>query len=495
VLVALFSIWSWLASREVRFWYDELLELSAARASTVREVLSFLRAGVDYNPPLSHFLIRVTTSLFGESEWAARLPAFLGMVMLLICVYLFVSRWMNRAYGLLATLVLLCLPIRQYAVQARPYGLVLGFSALTILLYQQAVHSRTRILALAGIGICTACLVATHYYAALVIGAILPVERIRTRTSTSPDWVLLSCIAGPPIVVLAMLWGIISSQRHQLTNYFSRGNLLSFDHGYDILDLDPLVYCLALVLISLLFWLRRTRATSRPIVDFPEEAGTPESLLGASLLLLPILGAFCTQFVTHAYVTRYFLPAAIGFSICVCLGVRFLSVMLPGLAVLLILLLSLGFGKALMQQAHRPPGALPPAESLDVATGPILFDTPASYMEVYHYFPSLRDKIWVISDPAAQMYYRKYDTDDKIMLALASMGGGRAITLKAAAHQWSHFSLIPRAGDNVWALKCVIDAEAQVKVTRPFTDLNFVFDVTLSPESIPRIDACGAGPR
>jgi hypothetical protein len=504
-LVLLFSVWSWFASREIRFWFDELLELIVASATTNRELMATLAAG-DRNPPLSHFLIRGSISLFGNAEWAARLPPFLGMVTLLICVYFFVSRWLNRAYGIAAMLVLMCLPIRDYAIQARPYGLVLGFSALALLFYQQAVKPGRRLLALAGLSVCTACLAATHYYAVLVIASVLPAELMRTWRTRRPDWALLVCGGAPPLIVLAMLWKLIKEQRSPMAHYFARGNLLSFDHGYDILDLDPLIYCVALVAITLLLSLCLAEGAFPSAIHFPSEIGSqdsveiarrlfPTGVLGASLLFLPILGAFVTQFVTHAYLTRYFSAAAIGLSICVCFGFRLFSRVVPGVVVVLILSLGLGFGKALMQQAHRPPGPLPAGAALDAGTAPILFDNADSYLQISHYFPALRAKIWVIADPSASLRYRGYDTDDQMMLALASAGRTQAISLRDAVRKWPHFSLIPRPGDNVWALKCLIDAGTQITIANAFGNSNFVFDISVPPESLPRIDACAAGER
>jgi Dolichyl-phosphate-mannose-protein mannosyltransferase len=491
VLVLLFSVWSWFASREIRFWFDELLGLLVATASTSRELLATLSAG-DYNPPLSHFLIRASVSRFGDAEWAARLPPFLGMVLLLICVYFFVSRWLTRAYGIAAMLVVMCLPVRVYAIQARPYGLVLGFSALALLFYQQAAKPGKRSFALAGLGVCTACLAATHYYAVLVIASVLPVELMRTWRTRRPDWVLLACGGGPPLIVLAMLWKLIKEQRSQLTHYFARGNLLSFDHGFDILDMDPLVYCVALIAIVLLLSFYLVKGSFPATIQFPPEMGSVArtAVLGASLLFLPILGAFFTQFITHAYLTRYFSAAAIGFSICVCFGVWLFSRMVPGIVVVLILSLGLGFGKALMQQTHRPPGPLPAGAALEAATAPILFDNPDSYLQIHHYFPELRPKIWVIADPKASLRYRRYDTDDQIMLAMAAAGRTEAIGLRDAVRKWPHFSLIPRAGDRVWALQCLMDAGTQVTIANAFGNSNFVFDIKVPPESLPRIDAC-----
>jgi 4-amino-4-deoxy-L-arabinose transferase-like glycosyltransferase len=493
-LLLSFACWAWLASRGIRFWFDELLELSAARASTPRELMSFLAAGVDFNPPLSHFLVRFSTALFGDAEWAARLPAFLGMILLLVCMYLFVSRWLNRAQGILAMLIVMCLPLREYAIQARPYGLVLGFAGLSLVFYQRAVKSEGRRLSLVGLGLCTACLAATHYYAVLLTASLIPVDVIRTWKARRPDWRLLCSLAVPPVIVLALLRDLIHGQRLQLTHYFSRGNILSFDHGYDILDLDPLVYCVALLLITLVMGVRFKANGFPGVVRFPANPGAQEALLGAGLLVLPIVGAVCTQLVTHAYVTRYFLAAGIGLCVCVCFGVRLLSGILPGIVVLLILPLGLGFGKALLQAAHRPEGALPPQAALITATDPVLFDTPGTYLQVYHYFPQLRPKLWAIADTQASLRYRHYDTDDKIMIALANKVAGdvQVISLRTAAHRWSHFSLVPRSGDSVWALRCVIESGADVGVHHTFDASNFIFDVRVSRASVPLIDACGS---
>src|SRR5579863_9220602 len=75
-LIVIFSVWTWFASRGLRLWYDELLEIAAASAPTSRDVVSFLAAGIDYNPPLSHFAVRASAALFGNTEWAVRLPSF-----------------------------------------------------------------------------------------------------------------------------------------------------------------------------------------------------------------------------------------------------------------------------------------------------------------------------------------------------------------------------------------------------------------------------------
>ena len=333
-LLLVFAVWAWSASRGTRLVFDELLEIAAATAPTRGQVLASLAEGVDFNPPLSHFAIRYSMALLGNTEVAARLPAFLGFATMLICLYAFLSRELGRSYGVLAMLVILCSPVRLYAVQARPYGLVLGLTGLILVLYRLAARQSKRSFALLGIAFCAAALAATHYYAVLVVAVLLGAEGFRTYERKRLDWaVLLGCTA-PPIAVLWLLHDAIRRQRLQLTHYFSRGNLLSFDHGYDFLAVDPLVYCLALALLAgvlgLLWASGKPPATIRVLM----KPRLSDIAFAMGLLLLPIIGACVTQFITHAYVPRYFLPAAVGFVVCLCYAVKWFSAVVPAMVAL-----------------------------------------------------------------------------------------------------------------------------------------------------------------
>lgn len=494
VLVLVFAIWAWFASRGIRLQFDELLEIAAASAPTHDQLLSSLAAGVDFNPPLSHFVIRYSMALLGSTETAARLPAFLGAAALLICLYVFISRELGGSCGVLAMLAILCSPVRAYAVQARPYGLVLGFSGLILVLYRHANATKgpKRIFAVLGIAICAAALTATHYYAVLVIGVLVCAELLRAFQTKRADWLLLLSCAAPPMVILWLLRDVIRQQQLQLTHYFSRGNLFSFDHGYDFLAMDPLVYCLALMLVAGALGLLAASGKQPGGARVFMKPRLSDMVLGGGLLLLPVIGALATQFITHAYVPRYFLPSAIGFAMCLCYAVKWFSAVLPAMALLIITPFSLGFAKAVLQEASHPPEKLPASDILTAAPAPLLFDTPGTYLQMYHDYPSVRDRLWVIADPAASLRHRGYDTDDRIMLALARRGRAQATTLSAAVRRWPHFGLVPRSADSVWALKCVMDAGAPVTVGSAFGNSNFVFEVTVPPERIARIDACAS---
>jgi hypothetical protein len=489
-VLLLFGAWAWLASRAVRFQFDELLELAAAGAPTRADVLSFLASGVDFNPPLSHFLVRASVVRFGEAEWAARLPAFAGLSVLLVCLYSIAARQLGRVYGVIAMLLILCLPVRAYAIQARPYGLVLGLTGLSLVLYGEATGRRWRIPGLAGLALCTAALAASHYYAVLVIAILVIAAMVRAWEFRRVDWPLLASCCAPPAVILFLLRNVIAQQKRQLTHYFARGSLMSFDHGYDDLAMDPLVYCTAiLIAIVLLYIALKSREPGRTLPTLRNIH--PNTLaLAVGLLALPLVGAVVTQFVTHAYLTRYFLSASVGFALCICYGLRVFAGPIRGLAPLLLIPLGLGFGKTLLQEAHHSSEGLPPLSVLSAEPTPLLFDTPEAYLQIYRYQPAMRNNIWVIADPAAALRYRQYDTDDRIMLALASQGQARTINLAAAVRKWPAFRLVPRSADSVWALKCLMDAGASIGIKHSFTNSNFIFNVSVRPGDIAAVDAC-----
>ncbi len=486
-IILLFALWGWHASKGTRFQFDELLEVSAAEAPTVHDVLGALAAGVDFNPPLSHLLVRGSLSVFGGSEWAARLPAFAGFLVLLVSLQYFVSRRIGRSYAAMAVLILLCTPVRYYAIQARPYGLVLGLTALVLVLYRRCWHGPTRPFALVGLGMCTAALLASHYYAFLVIGVLLLAEVYRSWQKRRVDWAVLVATVAPAACVIWSLRDAIQQQRATLTHYFARGNLLSFKHGYDDLALDPLIYCVALILILAAISLRRQAAHG------PEPEASllaPETVFSAGLLLIPLFGAVITQLVTHAYVPRYFLPAAIGFSVCLCLAVKRGATRVPSLVLILVFSLGVGFAKMSLQELPGGTDPLPGAGDLQAGRTPLLFDTPGTYLQAAYYFPELRKNMWVITDPAASLHFRNYDTDDKIMLALARYGRAQTVSLHEAVRRWPSFRLVPRSADHVWALHCLMDAGSKIEVNHPFGNANFIFDVRVGPAELSRIDAC-----
>src|SRR5581483_3097214 len=56
-------------------WLDELITLHIARLPNVGAIWQALQRGVDPNPPVTHVLVHFSRLVFGDHEFAYRLPA------------------------------------------------------------------------------------------------------------------------------------------------------------------------------------------------------------------------------------------------------------------------------------------------------------------------------------------------------------------------------------------------------------------------------------
>ena len=56
-------------------------------------------------PPLHFWLTAISFQVFGMDEWVARVPSFLALVLMLICVHNFAERFLRRGSGVIAALV------------------------------------------------------------------------------------------------------------------------------------------------------------------------------------------------------------------------------------------------------------------------------------------------------------------------------------------------------------------------------------------------------
>src|SRR5262249_42096598 len=158
----------------------ELFTLNIARLPTTSAVWSALLTGAEQLPPFFYVLTRGALSLFGEGNVALRLPSILGVWVMSLCLFRFVSKRSTSLYGLAAVLSVLTTGAYYYAFEARPYALVLGFSGLALICWQSLAEGKKRALSLVGFAFSLAAAVACHYYAVLVLIPFVCGEVART---------------------------------------------------------------------------------------------------------------------------------------------------------------------------------------------------------------------------------------------------------------------------------------------------------------------------
>ena len=126
-------------------WLDEIAALRGFGQGSVIEILSvFSRSG---NHLLNTLLVKFTVSLFGETEWAVRLPAVLFGVATVPALY-WVARLALSRWASLATALLLAVSYHHifFSQNARGYSAYLFFSVLSTGFFVRALdddRSRT----------------------------------------------------------------------------------------------------------------------------------------------------------------------------------------------------------------------------------------------------------------------------------------------------------------------------------------------------------------
>jgi hypothetical protein len=342
VLLACFSLLYFadicLRASEKYFWFDELITVYVCRLPSLRAVYQATLLGVDYNPPLFHILTRLAEALFGEGLIASRMPSIVGVWLLCVCLFAFVSKRAGPAAGSVAMLLPLLSSARFYAYEARAYGIVLGLAALAAVSWQQLAESRYRKAwwGLFGVSLLAAFL--THCYAITLLfpfGCAEAFRAYRKRNLDRAPWLMMGCAA---LVASCFYVPLLHSFKQHVGAGFYPPDLGSLQAFYNTL-LGPamlvLVACVAAFAIA-------SAAPGNAHVLVPGA----DIVLALGFLVLPAVGLVLAAAIHGPFIARYWMPAILG----VCLAAGYASSsrakwMAPSLAVLLALLVAGDFAR------------------------------------------------------------------------------------------------------------------------------------------------------
>jgi mannosyltransferase len=111
-------------------WSDELASWDISTRETISQVIGGVRS--DDHPPLYFLTLRLAQWIFGDSEWALRLPSALAGWLCIPAIYLLGKRLYSEREGIIAALFLAVFwaPI-YYSQEARVYSMLILLSILT----------------------------------------------------------------------------------------------------------------------------------------------------------------------------------------------------------------------------------------------------------------------------------------------------------------------------------------------------------------------------
>lgn len=193
-------------------WADELASWDFSEQDTVSRVIKG-----DTQPPLYFLILHLWQWIFGESEWALRLPSALAGWLCIPAIYLLGKRLYSEREGLMAALFLAVLwaPI-YFSQEARPYSMLILLSILTSYFWWDAMlglrYRGELLVREAALYVVCAVLCAYLHYFGLLLVALQAAALAALASGTLRKVALLYV----PVVLAYLLWlpGMVYQFRH-----------------------------------------------------------------------------------------------------------------------------------------------------------------------------------------------------------------------------------------------------------------------------------------
>jgi uncharacterized membrane protein len=182
-------------------WFDEAVSVAASKLGFLDQIRWSLTAS-DNNPPLYYALLRVWVLIFGDSEFAVRLPSAIFGSFSILLIYVVGTLLFNKKAALLSALVL---AVSVFHIRFSQEGRAYSLSAfLTLLSYYFLLKSATERKRINSIGyiVSSVLLIYTHYYGLFIIlsqNIYCAWQYSTHRKSGAPDlrkWIALQFILG-----------------------------------------------------------------------------------------------------------------------------------------------------------------------------------------------------------------------------------------------------------------------------------------------------------
>jgi len=322
LMIGLTAAVSLLWSHNKLFSQDEMYEFQTDNVPSLRGLLHVQRTSpVSLDPPVYHAFSHMAMRGFGAGEFSQRLPAFLGFLLMQVCLFFLVRRLAGERAGAVAATFPALTATLYYSAEGRPYGFLLGLYALALLCWINAAEAtgNSRRWALAGLFIAIAVTLNTHYFGILLVVPLAAAELWKTAERQRFDWpVLAALLMGSAAIVFTLPF--MKAAGKFKTHYYNNGSVGLHDItrayrsifvNYTSLPMAAqriwavvlVIFALALVWASWSAWHRQAPRIS------------PASwVLLVVLAALPFAGYLLARYLTHSIEVRYVLGALIAIS-------------------------------------------------------------------------------------------------------------------------------------------------------------------------------------
>ena len=448
-------------------WLDEQITLHVARLGSLPAIWHALANGVDPNPPATYLLVHLSASIFGNHEFAYRLPDAIGYWVGILSLFVFLRRRVPAIWALAGTVISTTMAAFDYSFESRSYGIFYGLAMLALLSWSRTVDLDTsrsgRRAYLAGMIFALAAGVSTNYFAALAFLPLAAGEIARTirreRAYLSAEekssefmrfwkaldlrvWIGLLIAGLPLLIFLPLIQHSILEFAPHAWNKVSWGQV---SNSYTEMVEAMLYPALALFAFGLLLRLiagRTKRACPacrahllpRWVAMLVTKSSNPlsipfhEGVAVFCFLAYPFLGYMVASIHGGMLSPRFVIPVCFGFAIAVTLvSFQLFSQFRPaGAVVLCIALAWLGCRESLVgysyhQQKdsfHAVVAAVAQAQHSLPAGTPIVIPDSLMVLAIYHYAPpEIASRVVFPVDFPAIRFFRRDDSPEENLWA------------------------------------------------------------------------------
>ena len=447
-------------------WADEILTRYVAGLPSLGAINKALALHTESSPPLFHLVTKLSCIALGWNQLGLRFPAIAGYLAMILCVYFIVNRYAGPLYAAIGALCTYLTNVPFYATEARPYGALLGLSCIALVCWQLAARRQVRWLALTGLWISLAMTLGMQYYAVLSFVAIGAGELVRTWRTRHIDWPVWAAL-GFATAPLPLLLPLIRSNLVLRTGYFAPATISRFIDGFaqTYMHMDGLLFAALAILAGACIVIFSGREAPP---DCPFE--TPpihEVVAWLALLLAPVEVFLMGRFATGAFVPRYAIVTAIGFSILLPMSLHRLFRGSRGAALLVLLFLGLCFGKWCTHGSKRDDltaELAPWIRELDRSRLPVVVAEPLTYLPLaYSADEQLREALVYIPDPHEALRYRGVNSAEYNLIGLRGIAPFNLPTYSDFTGSHQQFLVLWEASPNGWIVPKLRDAGAELR--------------------------------
>jgi hypothetical protein len=316
ILLGLFFVALVGLASTIYLWYDELVVIRVASFPHWHDIWNFYASGLDTIGLLYALLIHPLVNLRVSPEISTRLPAMVAYLAMLLCAFVFVRRRYPAVYAFATLLLLMSLPLLDYAVFAKSYALEFAGVAFAMMCWQSATDGRRRVWNVVGVWLGLVLALYSHTFGIFLMLPFAAAQGVRDYRRKKVDWAVWIAIVTYPVSLLPVLRGDLLASKLYGANFWSQPSSALMKQTYiDYFTEDwrlLLILFLAAVMVTALF--RNEMSAEVSAQKVTTGFSLAEWVFVGLLAALPIY-VLPPSYLLHAYRADYVMSYAIGLAI------------------------------------------------------------------------------------------------------------------------------------------------------------------------------------